>query len=115
MSNTYIFGHKSPDTDSITSSLVMADLESKLGNEVTACRLGSLNKETEYVLDYFGIDKEDAIAFGDGNNDIEMFEVVGNKIAMGNASDELKEIATDICKTAADDGIYHYCLEKGLI
>ena len=45
MSKTYIFGHKSPDTDSITSSLVMADLESKLGNDVVACRLGSLNKE----------------------------------------------------------------------
>ena len=52
---------------------------------------------------------------GDGNNDIEMFEVVGNTVAMGNASDELKEIATDVCKTAADDGIYHYCVEKGLI
>lgn len=61
MSNTYIFGHKSPDTDSITSSLVMADLESKLGNEVTACRLGSLNKETEYVLDYFGIEAPELI------------------------------------------------------
>jgi len=61
MSNTYIFGHKSPDTDSITSSLVMADLESKLGNEVTACRLGSLNKETEYVLDYFAIEAPELI------------------------------------------------------
>ena len=61
MSKTYIFGHKSPDTDSITSSLVMADLESKLGNEVTACRLGSLNKETEYVLDYFGLDAPELI------------------------------------------------------
>ena len=44
MSKTYIFGHKSPDTDSITSSIVMADLESKLGNEVVSARLGSLNK-----------------------------------------------------------------------
>ena len=67
------------------------------------------------VLEYFGIDRKEAIAFGDGNNDIEMFEVVGNTVAMGNASDELKEIATDVCKTAADDGIYHYCVEKGLI
>ena len=67
------------------------------------------------VLEHFGIDRNEAIAFGDGNNDIEMFEVVGNTVAMGNASDELKEIATDVCKTAADDGIYHYCVEKGLI
>ena len=57
MSKTYIFGHKSPDTDSITSSLVMYDLETKLGNEdAVACRLGSLNKETEYVLNYFNLE-----------------------------------------------------------
>ena len=38
MGKTYIFGHKNPDTDSITSSLVMANLEKALGNEdVTQC------------------------------------------------------------------------------
>ncbi|MCQ2972904.1 MAG: manganese-dependent inorganic pyrophosphatase [archaeon] len=57
MDETYIFGHKSPDTDSITSSLVMAYLEKELGNEnVVSCRLGNLNKETEFVLDYFDIE-----------------------------------------------------------
>ena len=52
MGKTLIFGHKNPDTDSITSSLVMANLEKKLGNDVEACRLGNINKETEYVLNY---------------------------------------------------------------
>lgn len=54
---TFITGHKSPDTDSITSSLVMADLEKKLGNtnEIIPCRLGELNKETEYALNYFKV------------------------------------------------------------
>ncbi|MFQ6929784.1 MAG: HAD family hydrolase [Eubacterium sp.] len=42
------------------------------------------------VLEYYGIDKSQAMAFGDGNNDIEMFEQVGHPIAMGNASDDLK-------------------------
>lgn len=56
MSKVYIFGHKSPDTDSITSSLVLANLETKLGREVEACRLGKINKETEYVLQYLGIE-----------------------------------------------------------
>ena len=41
------------------------------------------------VLEYYGIDKSQAMAFGDGNNDIEMFEQVGHPIAMGNASDNL--------------------------
>ena len=51
MEKTYIFGHKNPDTDSITSSLVMENLERKSGNtEAKAYRLGKINKETGYVL-----------------------------------------------------------------
>ncbi len=57
MKKTYIFGHKNPDTDTITSSLVMEDFERKMGNtEVVACRLGNINKETEFVLKYIGVD-----------------------------------------------------------
>ena len=62
MGKTYIFGHKNPDTDSITSSLVMADFEKKLGNtEAKACRLGNVNKETEYVLNYLKIEAPELI------------------------------------------------------
>ena len=62
MGKTYIFGHKNPDTDSITSSLVMANLEKALGNEdAVACRLGNINKETEYVLNYLGIEAPELI------------------------------------------------------
>ena len=57
MGKTYIFGHKNPDTDTITSSLVMENFEHKLGNtDAVACRLGNINKETEYVLNYLGIE-----------------------------------------------------------
>ena len=56
MAKTYKKKKKNPDTDSITSSLVMANLETKLGNDVVACRQGSVNKETEYVLNYLGVD-----------------------------------------------------------
>ena len=57
MKNTYIFGHKNPDTDSIVSSIVMADLEKNMKNEnALACRLGNINKETEYVLNYFNVE-----------------------------------------------------------
>lgn len=70
MVKTYIFGHKSPDTDTITSSLVMANLEKELGNDdAVACRLGNLNKETEYVLNYLGIDAPQLIeSVEDGAN-----------------------------------------------
>lgn len=57
MSNTIAFGHKNPDTDSIVSSIVIADLKSKLNEKVEPCRLGKLNKETKYVLKYFEVEE----------------------------------------------------------
>lgn len=57
MEKVFIFGHKSPDTDSITSSIVMEDLERKIGNsEAKAYRLGKPNKETEFVLNHFKVE-----------------------------------------------------------
>ena len=46
---------------------------------------------------------------------MEMLKAAGHGIAMGNASDELKEIAEEVCGHVADDGIYYYCKEHGLI
>ena len=51
----------------------------------------------------------------DGCNDLEMLKAVGHGIAMRNGSDELKEIAEEVCGHVADDGIYYYCKEHGLI
>ncbi|MFC0237377.1 manganese-dependent inorganic pyrophosphatase [Fictibacillus phosphorivorans] len=53
MEKVLIFGHKNPDTDTITSALVYADLKTKLGQNVEAIRLGEINGETQYALDYF--------------------------------------------------------------
>lgn len=53
--STLIFGHKNPDTDSICSSLVMEKFDKNLGFDVEAVRIGNINKETEYVLNYLGI------------------------------------------------------------
>ena len=64
------------------------------------------------VLAYYGLTPEDAMAFGDGNNDIEMFQAVGHSVAMGNASADLKAIASEVCRPCAEDGIYHYCKRK---
>lgn len=67
------------------------------------------------MLEYYNLDKSEAMAFGDGNNDIEMLQAVGTGIAMANASEQLKEVADESCKSVSEDGIYHYCLEHGLI
>ena len=67
------------------------------------------------ILEYYGFDKAEAVAFGDGNNDIEMLQAVGDAVAMGNASDELKAVATEVCRPVTEDGVYWYCVENGLI
>lgn len=56
MEKVLIFGHKNPDTDTITSALVYADLKSKLGMNAEAVRLGDVNGETQYALNYFGVE-----------------------------------------------------------
>ena len=57
MENIIVFGHKCPDTDSICSSIVMADLQKKVrGEEVIPCRLGEINAETNYALKYFAVE-----------------------------------------------------------
>lgn len=50
MEEIFVFGHKNPDTDSICSAIVKANLERVLGKNTVAVRLGDLNKETEYAL-----------------------------------------------------------------
>jgi manganese-dependent inorganic pyrophosphatase len=56
MSKTLIFGHKNPDTDTVTSALVYADLKSKIGMDAEPVRLGEVNGETQYALDYFKVE-----------------------------------------------------------
>ena len=58
MEKILVFGHKSPDTDTICSSIVMADLQTKVrGVEgIEPCRLGEINDETKYALNYFNVE-----------------------------------------------------------
>lgn len=52
-----IFGHKNPDTDTICSSIVKERLNKKLGKDnCKTVRLGNINKETQYILNYLGIE-----------------------------------------------------------
>lgn len=66
---TLIFGHKNPDTDSICSALAYADLKEKLGSNVEAVRLGVVNNETQYALDYFNVQAPRLIESVDVNNE----------------------------------------------
>ena len=57
MSKVLIFGHQKPDTDSVTAALVLSYLKNQLGMDTEPRVLGELNKETEFVLDYFNFDR----------------------------------------------------------
>ena len=56
-----VTGHKNPDTDSICSSIVMANLANHYGVDSKAVRLGNLNKETEYVFKHLNMEAQELI------------------------------------------------------
>lgn len=59
------------------------------------------------VLDHLNISKEEAMAFGDGENDIDLLEYVGLGIAMGNGKERVKQSADYVTLRASEDGITH--------
>ena len=67
------------------------------------------------ILAHYHLDRSQALAFGDGNNDLEMLQAVGCGVAMANGSAQLKQAADAVCGHVAEDGIYHYCTAHGLI
>ena len=56
-----IFGHKNPDTDTICSAMAEEMLNRKNGWDTKAVRLGNVNKETQYVLNYLGLEAPELI------------------------------------------------------
>ena len=56
-----VFGHKNPDTDTICSAIAYAELKNKLGKDVKAARLGEVNEETKYALNYFKVEKPELV------------------------------------------------------
>ena len=55
-----VIGHKSPDSDSICSAVAYAQLKRQMdGGNYVARRAGDINKETAFVLDYFGVEEPD--------------------------------------------------------
>lgn len=57
MKKTYIFGHRKPDTDSVTSAIALSFLKNELGQDTKPMILDNINKETEFVLNYFGVEE----------------------------------------------------------
>ncbi|MCE7792319.1 Cof-type HAD-IIB family hydrolase [Salipaludibacillus sp. CUR1] len=58
---------------------------------------------------------EQTLAIGDGSNDIRMFNAVNYRVAMKNATEELKKAADEITESAVEDGIYRTFLRNNII
>lgn len=75
-----------------------ADIISKTGGKM---------KGIKFFTRYFALKPQEIIAFGDGQNDIDMLNYVGLGVAMGNASQAVKDGADYVTTDINDDGIAH--------
>ena len=66
-----------------------------------------VQKGIDEIIRHFGIGQEETMAFGDGENDLEMIQFAGHGVAMGNACDALKDAADEVTLTNNEDGIAH--------
>lgn len=76
---------------------------------------GTKAKGIEKVLQLYNMSLDDAYAFGDGLNDIEMLKLIPNSFAMGNGEEEVKQAARFITKRVEEDGIWHGLKMAGII
>lgn len=60
----------------------------------------------QWIIERLGLDFEATYAFGDGLNDLEMLQTVGNGIAMGNSHPELKKSIPLSTNHVNEDGLY---------
>ncbi len=76
----------------------------------------SKGEAVERLLAHWGIAKEQAMGIGDGPNDEPLLRSVGVGVAMGNATESLKQIATWVTAPVDEDGlaiaINHYILSR---
>lgn len=96
-----------------TRNVTMTSWSKKAADVIPAN--GGKGMAVEKLLAYYGVAPEEAIAFGDGRNDIELLCAVGLGVAMGNAAEEVKRRAKAVCLPVSEDGIYHYCDAHDLI
>lgn len=68
----------------------------------------------EKIAKYYNIERNEVMAIGDWDNDIPMIEYAGFGVAMGNASDGLKERADFITKSNEENGVA-YALQKFIL
>ncbi|NLM50166.1 MAG: putative manganese-dependent inorganic diphosphatase, partial [Clostridiaceae bacterium] len=103
----YIIGHKNPDTDSICSAIAYAYLKQKLGINAIPVRLGKINRETAFVLDYFGVKEPEYLAtvkVQAQNFDMDKVKPVTKDITLKSAWGKLKEENSEVLPICDEEG-----------
>lgn len=113
-----------PDGDMAEARALLSDRYDVLNNTIgvpsslmaEVCQK-NVNKAVgmKAILSYFGASVSDAVAFGDGSNDVEIIKEAGIGVAMGNACDEIKAAADYITSECTDDGIGKALRHFGII
>ncbi|MDO6227858.1 bifunctional Cof-type HAD-IIB family hydrolase/peptidylprolyl isomerase [Streptococcus infantis] len=67
------------------------------------------------VVEHLGLKPENVMVFGDGLNDLELFDYAGISVAMGISHDKIKEKADYITKTLEEDGIFNALEGFGMV
>lgn len=92
----YVIGHKNPDTDSICSAIAYTYLKNEIDEkEYVAKRAGQINEETQFVLNYFGVEVPGYVNdIGTQVKDIEIRETEGvsRDISLKRAWNLMKEL-----------------------
>lgn len=68
--------------------------------------IGGKDAGIQYILQHFGVSQNEIMAFGDGNNDIDMLRYANIGVAMGNAGSEVKRQADYVTEDVDNDGIW---------
>ena len=76
---------------------------------------GGKHRGIEKVLEYYSIPQSAAMAFGDGENDIEMLDFAAHAVVMGNAADSVKEHGDFVTKSVDEQGILYALRHYDLI
>ncbi len=76
---------------------------------------GSKVRGIRQMLSHYHLTENEIMAFGDGENDMEMISCAGTGVAMGNAGEALKKNADYLTGPADQDGVWDACCHFGLI
>lgn len=88
------------------SGLFYADATAKQATKLSSA---------QWICDKFGIAAEQTLAIGDHYNDVAMLEWAGVGVAMGNAKDDVKEIANFVTKSNDQHGVFYALKSFGLL